>query len=431
MGDIKVNENVNLKKLLTEDKIKKGAQVLKVPIKAPNGDKFNGKTYMIPLEYLYYNNKNGRISSAISKYESEHGSINPGHNEAYNTAIQNMIKDGDDNMDKLVEDMKNKGQEVPGYVLNDGRVVDGNRRFTATRIMSKDPAVSGTQYFEAVILDGLSIQDSRDLALIKQLELRIQFGLQKREDYDPIDKAVDAYKTIKIEKSMSISDYALYSDSKKNDVVKLINEAELIVEFLRFINADETNYFIAKDMKLDGPIQDMLPQYRSVIKKSEYKEEILSALFSKIIQLRSSGGEDDFKQDFRSIIKKVIGKGQEREFIEKTEDDADIIGMALSQDSDGSSRKTANVDDLYKKINNNDDAIKSLSNVADKSTEILNKMENEKKRSEPKKLVSEAVAKLEAIDVDTLNYISDEEKKHIRNNLRIIQTSINYIEEKM
>ena len=32
-----------------------------------------------------------------------------------------------------------KGQDEPGYVLSDGRVIDGNRRFTAKRLLEQDP----------------------------------------------------------------------------------------------------------------------------------------------------------------------------------------------------------------------------------------------------------------------------------------------------
>jgi len=426
-----LEENVNLSDLIKDEKIKIGSQVVKVPINLPNGDKFNGQTYMIPLDYLYYNDQNGRIGSEISKYESENGIIKTGHNEEYNTAIQNMINDGDDNMEQLVDDIKVKGQEMPGYVLNDGRVVDGNRRFTAKRIMSKGSDAHGIQYFEAVILDGLSVADSNDQALIKQLELRIQFGRLEREDYDPIDKAIDAYKTIIINKYMSESDYATYAGMKKNDITKLINEAELIIEFLKFINADESNYSIAKDMKLDGPLQDMLPQYKKSIKNSDNKEEILSALFSKIIQLRSDDGEDDFKKDFRDIVKKVIGKGKERQYIDQVGDDSANIEMALVTDANGEDSSVVNVDDLYQRINNDDDAMESMTNVVTSSSDILDEIDNEDKKNEPLKLVEEAMKKIDSINIDVFDSISEKDKVKIMNYSRAIKISIEEIMENL
>lgn len=42
------------------------------------------------------------------------------------------------------------GQQVYGYVLDDGRIVDGNRRFTALRNIHQ--ATGKTVYFEAVVL---------------------------------------------------------------------------------------------------------------------------------------------------------------------------------------------------------------------------------------------------------------------------------------
>lgn len=53
--------------------------------------------------------------------------------------VQNILTNDDDKAKKemkaLKRDIAMKGQSEPGYVLSDGRVIDGNRRFTARRLL--------------------------------------------------------------------------------------------------------------------------------------------------------------------------------------------------------------------------------------------------------------------------------------------------------
>lgn len=84
--------NINIRKLINEGKIKNGSHVVNVPITKANGEKYNGKTYMIPLEYLYYNDENGRIIISMYQEKSkENSEFEVGHNENYNMIMQDML----------------------------------------------------------------------------------------------------------------------------------------------------------------------------------------------------------------------------------------------------------------------------------------------------------------------------------------------------
>jgi len=48
----------------------------------------NYKVYRIPVEYLHYNNKNGRIISSINKYESEGHTLDLSDKDNYNNILQ-------------------------------------------------------------------------------------------------------------------------------------------------------------------------------------------------------------------------------------------------------------------------------------------------------------------------------------------------------
>lgn len=134
-------------------------------------------------------------------------------------------------MEVLKRDIAMKGQDQPGYVLSDGRVIDGNRRFTARRLLDQDPAIIEQQYFEAVILDDLSVENIDDRKRIKSLELQIQFGRLDKVDYDPIDRAIDAHKTVSVNTIMTATEYSKFAGLTSNAVSNLLLEAELIVKF--------------------------------------------------------------------------------------------------------------------------------------------------------------------------------------------------------
>lgn len=412
-------ESVNLNELYTHGIVKDGGHEINVPIRKPNGDKYNGKTYLIPLEYLYYNEMNGRIGVALSDYESKHEAVVSGHNDEYNNVIQKIIVEDNEKTKKdmleLKRDIAIKGQDEPGYVLLDGRVVDGNRRFTAKRMLAQDPKVNGTQYFEAVILTDLSVDNQADMKNIKSLELKIQFGKLSKVDYDPIDRSIDAYKTIVLNNIMTAKEYADDAGIKKNEVDKLVVEAELIVKFLDFIHAAPDNYAIAKQMDLDGPLRDFLPQYKK-IKKSDNLDQILNTIFASLIQTRLK--KQNFKDDFRTVAKEVIGKASANEFIAEMEEATDTLQDVFSE------QEVTDNHQLYKVVNDHSEAKDAIADIQKTTTSYSEKVRNAKRRSEPINLVEKAINSLDAIDQQTLDELADTDAQKLNERLRELQEMV-------
>lgn len=413
-------EKINLLELYKDNIIKDGGHKVNVPIRKANGKEYDGFTYSIPLKYLYYNDLNGRIGVALSEYESENEQLIPGHNEEYNMVIQGFLAEEDGKTKKEMEILKRdigiKGQAEPGYVLSDGRVIDGNRRFTAKRLLEQDEEIMEQQYFEAVILDDLCVENQDDLKRIKSLELQIQFGKLGKVDYDPIDRAIDAYKTICVNNIMSAKEYSEYSNIKITEVNKRIYEAELIVKFLEFINTNKDNYAIAKQLDLDGPLQDLVPQYKN-IKKSDNLDQILNTIFSKILQIRIS--KEDFKKEYRQIIKNVINSSQEEGFIEEIEDDTDVI-----TDFFDSNKKIKNNIDLFKRLNENKQVQTAIANVKSIFKKYSEKAENEKQKNTPIKLVEKAINSIESINRGIICSLTKEDKTKLINELKKLKSQV-------
>ncbi|MBC2205629.1 RNA polymerase subunit sigma-70 [Listeria booriae] len=413
-------DKIDLMDLYEKKIVKEGGHNINVPISRANGENYSGKTYSIPLKYLYYNEQNGRIGVELSNYESLGNRLIPGHSEEYNMAIQSILVDENrvtkKDMDELKRDIANKGQADPGYVLRDGRVIDGNRRFTAKRMLEQDPLVAETQYFEAVILDDLYLQNHDDQKRIKSLELQIQFGRLDKVDYSPIDRAVDAYKTIKIKNLMSVKEYANFAGLTPSKVNNRILEAELIVKFLEFANARVDNYALAKQLDMDGPLQDMLAQYRK-IKNSDKLDQILYSLFAKIIQMKSSN--EEFKQGYREIVNNVIGTKNEENFIEEMEDATDIIVEALEQ-----KEVIDDNHDLFTVLHSQPETVKALAEIKTISTNYSERAKNLKEQNMPIMLANKAISNLEAIDKDVVLGLPDSELIKLNKNLLTLKSKI-------
>lgn len=239
---------ISLIKLAQEGKIEKTGAKPKLPIKIDGVSSETLDVYRIPLEYLYYNDKNGRISTGISQYDGELHPANDQVNPQYNDFIAKLIEqDNPGALKRTEKSIQDSGQQVYGYVLDDGRIVDGNRRFTALRNINR--TTGRTVYFEAVVLP-FSYNNSAERVKIKKLELAIQMGVEERQGYDPVDLAVDIYRTTDGDDAiMTLADYAANSHMRPSEVKKYYDGAVYMRKFLQFIGAPENNFNIIKDSK--------------------------------------------------------------------------------------------------------------------------------------------------------------------------------------
>lgn len=284
--------------------------------------------YRIPLKYLYYNNQNGRISTALQKYVSGHPEmvLNPAlddENPEYNDLFESFIfKSNEQRMKATQESISDRGQEEPGVVLDDGRVIDGNRRFTALRRIQKSKGIE--QYFEAAILD-FDITNSVDKKTIKQLELDLQMGKEDRQDYDPIDRIFDVYNTVYVEKIMTPQEYAKsIGKERARGINNDIKEAELISSYLEFIGAPRDAYYIAKELRLDGPMNEV----RRVLDKNKLLDdgEVKSAVFA-LLSMHYSGTDANEGGDITRLIRKELQSmvSKKDDWVCLTEDNVDTI----------------------------------------------------------------------------------------------------------
>ena len=263
---------------------------------------YAGKTvvypvYQVRLDVLFYNDQNDRISTWISQYESENGkeSLSDLNVEIYNRIIENFITES--NPDAIQKTQKNialVGQREPGVTLADGRIVDGNRRFTCLRRIQRGS--TEPVYFETVIMD-MDIRE--DKKQIKLLELAIQHGEEKKVDYDLIDYAIGTYRDIIQTGLLTVEEYATSANESPAEVKKRIEIAEIICEFLTHIRLPE-QYHAAREYQVYSLFQEMMPALKAL--NPEEKDKLKKIAFNNTV-LKAIPDQRKFIRDIRGLIK--------------------------------------------------------------------------------------------------------------------------------
>lgn len=290
------------------------------------------EVYEIPLDYLYYNDQNGRINTTYMKYKSEKPELVPERGfSKYNDTFEKFIYESDrQSLKKTLVSIQQKGQQEPGVVLQDGRIIDGNRRYTAIRMDQKN---NGTpQSFRAIVLPFKNDSFS-DKKIIKELELDLQLGREEKVKYDPIDRIFDIYNTIEIKKQMTPQEYAKAAGfGNASSINRDLRLADLIIKFIENIspNGDPVEkFFLAKDLKLDGPLQEVDKGLNSLT--LERKQEITDAILIHMALSKTDFIKEEPTKSMRSLINNVIRKPEITEYyLDAVEDRVDIILDAFS-----------------------------------------------------------------------------------------------------
>lgn len=262
---------------------------------------YGGKTvvypvYRVRLDKLYYNDQNDRIATWITRYESENGknSLEGLNMDIYNRIIENFISDS--NPEALIKTQKNIaliGQKEPGVTLADGRVVDGNRRFTCLRRLQREK--TEPLYFETVIMD-MDIRE--DKKQIKLLELAIQHGEEKKVDYDLIDFAIGTYRDIIQTGLLTAEEYAASTNESVADVRKRIEVAGVVCEFLEYLKLPE-KYHVARDYQVYSLFQEMMAPLKKL--DDTEKRQLKEIAFNNVM-MDALADQRKFIRDIKGLI---------------------------------------------------------------------------------------------------------------------------------
>ncbi|MDK9864075.1 ParB N-terminal domain-containing protein [Staphylococcus equorum] len=347
--------------------------------------------YKIRISELYYNDQNDRIATWISKYKADNNvsSIDKSDIGHYNDVIAEFIKKSDETaFKKTMNNIKAIGQQEPIVVLNDGRVIDGNRRFTCIRELSKDD--EKFNYIEGVLIDK-DIEESKKE--IKLLELYLQHGREERVGYNPIDKLVGVYNDIIENELISIKEYARNTEQAESEVKNLVNRAVLMAEFLEFINMPK-HFYIARELELDGPISE-INMVLNKVKDEEQREDLKNVIFN-FIMVKPGGDMTRYIRD----IKKLINTRQFEPFLNEQLNHAEKVQEKIEEED-----KSVDLKFLNEEIRGDTDLVEEISDSYDKYQEKIKRTET---KSAPKKQLEKAIEAIQNIDNMILISLDDE-----------------------
>ena len=389
-----LNNGINKKSVILTDNKKK----LTI-----DGHTENYSVYKIKLDELYYNDQNDRIATWISKYKLENNidKIDIVDREKYNKIIHNFIKESNpEALKKTQANIKFVGQLECGVVLDDGRIIDGNRRFTCLRNIEKE--TMETQYFECIILERNVESDAK---AIKILELQLQY-VDERVAYSPIDRLVGIYNDIVDKELLTIKEYAKGIGCTEKDIEKEVSIAELIVEFLDFIHAPK-QFYLLREMELYSPIEEL---YKILKKRIDYekKEEIKDIVFTNFI-MQPFG---DMTRYVRKIGKVVSNNRFSNDYIEEQLEEAEKVLDIIEKQS------VITIKTINEKIRNQDDIKEELNRSTEK---WVAKVDSETNKNQPAKQVERAYETLESIDTYIFKKLTKEQKEDINERIQMLE----------
>ncbi len=366
---------MDLLKDAAANKLRKTGEKKKLSIKEQVNNNYD--VYEIPLDRLYYNDQNGRINTLYKKYSATNGIIKPEPGDSeYNNIFEQLIYESNPQaMESTKQSIDEKSQQEPGVVLSDGRVIDGNRRFTALRMLERKRHI--TQYFNAVILP-LDAKRENDKKIIKELELDLQLGHEEKVSYDPIDRIFDTYNTIQVEKIMSMEEYKKASGAKNtrkiNQDIKL---AELIIKFIEIVSPGGNaidKFYLARDLKLDGPIEEIQSAVDKL--KSDNKETAKDAILTYLIASKAIDKKNDATRIMRDFKLNIINDSDRLQyFLDSADDKVDII-MDTFEDN-----PIQSANELKTVIETNNEAKESIVKLLSSTDRLINKRKFENERT--------------------------------------------------
>lgn len=375
---------------------------------------YNGKTvvypvYKVSLDLLYYNDQNDRIATWISMYESENGedSLKDLNADIYNRIIENFVVESNpESIQKTRKNILLVGQREPGVTLADGRIVDGNRRFTCLRINHRENGEPA--YFETVIMD-MDIRE--DKKTIKLLELAIQHGEESKVDYDAIDYAIGTYRDVVQTKLLTMEEYAESANEPIANVKRRIEIAGFVMEFLDYLKMPG-QYHVAREYQVYDLFREMIPVINS-LSDIEEKQLLKTIAFNNAIM-----GVVPDQRKFIRDIKSLVRSGNYKNYFEEQKKFSAEINEKYTE-SDCRTKKTI---DTF--VADNSHIVEKMSFSMEKA---LQSHRTQQIKAKPTENVSKCISLLLEVDSRLFNKLDPDEKETLKSELNnLIEIAENF-----
>ncbi|MGQ7472666.1 hypothetical protein ACTGUZ_04050 [Streptococcus suis] len=368
--------------------------------------------YRIPIENLLYNKKNGRIATYVSQFIDEGKEFPQNNIEEFNNIIEKYIENSNpEALKKTKANIRIMSQTEPAVVMENGIILDGNRRFTSLRQLTREGAGAEFAYLEAVILPS----DKYTEKDIKRLELNLQHAIESKVDYNPIDRLVDIYRDLIEDKAFTPEEYATETQISVRKINEDIEVAKLMVEYLAYIEQPK-KFYIAREQKIDGPIREVYKILKSNKVNLIDNNEIKELLFLNILSL-----DGDISRRIRDL-KPVLEDKKSREAIlndfEENEifDDANDFFESSSTKEDVKKNRVINFEKGLKK------QVSNLTETYVESKKIS------KAKNQPIEILNKVLILIKEVDIEAVERMDNNLKNNFKTSLQNISQQIQELE---
>lgn len=355
--------------------------------------------YRVRLDLLYYNDQNDRIATWITQYKSDpqNAAFETLDREQYNKTIEGfIIASNPAAMEKTKNNIALVNQREPGVVLVDGRIIDGNRRFTCLRLLhAEDPAFN---YFETVILDA-SVQENHKQ--IKMLELAIQHGEEQRVDYNLIDLAIGAYHDIVETGLLTIDEYAKSTGMSVSEIKRRLEVAQLIIDFLAFMGVPG-QYHIAREMQIFAGFYELPPLLRRC-ETDQAREELKRSVFNNTM-MKTFNDQRKYIRDLKAMMDSGLYSSyikRQNKIAEELEEKKTEAGITTKKD----------LDEFVKR---NEDTAEDMQISMERS---LLQTKKSQARNRPSQIVGKSLSMLKDIDTGVFDKLTPAEREKLQTQL--------------
>ena len=362
--------------------------------------------YRVRLDLLYYNDQNDRIATWITQYKSdpENAAFDTLDREQYNKTSEGfIIASNPAAMEKTKNNIALVNQREPGVVLADGRIIDGNRRFTCLRLLhAENPAFN---FFETVILEA-SVQE--DHKQIKMLELAIQHGEEQRVDYNLIDLAIGAYHDIVETGLLTIDEYAESTGMSVSEIKRRLEIAQLIIDFLAFMGVPG-QYHVAREMQVFSVFNELVPLLRRC-ETEQAREELRRSVFNNTM-MKTFIDQRKYMRD----LKAMMDSGLYSSYIKKQNKIAEDLEEKKAEAGITTKKE---LDEFVKR---NEDAAEDLQISMERS---LLQTKKSQARNRPSQIVGKSISMLKDIDTGVFDKLTPAEREKLQTQLGKLSSAV-------
>ncbi len=335
------------------------------------GKRMDLQTYRLPLDFTFYNIRNGRFAAEyVDLVKNEGRELDPKNLEDSKN-IQSLLIELDPKQSRILEkDLQQSGQKDPGIITYDGFVINGNRR----RSVLEELVSLGHSEFKFIEVARLPPNvSSQDLW---KLEAGIQLSKNIQVEYGPINELLKFKEGIDAGLTPIEIANTLYGGFKEKDILDKLEQLKLIIEYLNYIG--ESGVF-NRAKGIHEHFIDLRNVLNNFRKLGTTPDEIVSA--KRIgFQLIHDGVP---QREIRKIKEILVNEKSKKEFWKAIE---------YSKPEEAHEKKKRRIE---AEINDEFTPARTIFNNCLDSTKALSEAQ------QPEKLLRRALTNLESIDFDS------------------------------